>query len=485
MKLKPIITYLLLFAGLISFTFSQTMTLNDAINTALINNPKIKQYKNRLTQKEYDNMAAFGNFLPVINLEGSYTHLNDPLVINLDPIRSAMIQMQSGTQVELANIYNILNTNTPLSQAQKQALQTQFSGNLDKLLPKFEKTLKNQDYQSLSITGIQPLFLGGKLLAAKKYASSEELVALAELKKMQNEIITEITINYTRILLLEKILVTRKNVITGMNEHRNRANKLYEQGLIASFNILRAEVAVAEAERNLINDENNYDIAMSALKTSLAIPENDKIILTDSLLFNEINFDETVLFTQSKIEQPIFSILEQKKIAAEQNYNIARSVFLPQVVAFGKYETMPQYLSAMEPRWAVGVQFKLNLFNGVKDYAKLQSASYLENEVENIISDTERKISLLITKSVKDFNSKKVRYNKLDATLNLAEENLRINEKRFESGMGTSLELIDARLSLEKIEIERLVTLFDYYKSLTEIYSAIGNPTEILKHWNK
>lgn len=466
-------------------TFSQNLSLSEAISKALVGNEKIKQYAEKVKQKEFEDLGAWGNFMPVINIDGSYTHLNDPLLISLDPIRTAMIQMQAGTQVELANIYNLINTKIPLSDAQKTALSGQFTNKLQQLLPPFEKTLKEKDYKAATLTGIQPLFLGGKLLAAKKYATAEKDASFIELQKTTNEIISEVTISYIRVILLNEVIKTRESVLAGMLQHRNDANKLFEQGLIANYNLLRAEVAVAEAERNLITDQNNLEVAILALKHTIGILETEQINLTDSLTYNEYDTDIQTSLTNAYNSQPILKLLEQKKIAAEQNYNIARSAFLPQVFAFGKYEMYPQYLSAMEPRWAVGVQVKMNLFNGLKDYAKLQTASHLENEVNLIQIEAKKKIDLWVNKAVKDVNSTKVRYNKLDATLSLAEENLRLNEKRFQSGMGRSLEVIDARLSLEKVKIERLLTLFDYYKSLSDLHSAMGNPLDLLKYWNK
>ena len=169
---------------------------------------------------------------------------------------------------------------------------------------------------------------------------------------------------------------------------------------------------------------------------------------------------------------------------ASENFNVARSSFLPTIAAFGKYEVYPEYLSSLEPRWAVGLQMKMNLFNGFKDYLKLQSAKHLESEVEHAAQDAKKKINLWITKSYLEMQNSKTRYEKLKATISLAEENLRQNEKRFETGMGTSLEVIDARLSLEKVQIDRLVSLYQYYSSLADLYLAAGVPTEFLKIWS-
>lgn len=464
---------------------AQELSLEDAINIALEKNEQVQQYKARLESKEFENLASWGNFLPSINLEGSYTHLNDNLQIDLNPIRSAMIQLQASNQTELSNIYNSMAGNAPLTDEQRTSIFGQSVNALENAIPSFVETLKNQDYRSAAFVGVQPLFMGGKLIAAKKYSSSEEEAAKQELEKVKNEIIKEVIKSYTQNLLQRKIVVTRKNVLDGMKHHRDSANKLYEQGIIANYHLLRAEVAVAEAERNLQKDENNLELANMAFNSLIGLPLESNAIFIDSLKYVELPDSLLDLLEKASETQPILKLIEQKKIASAQNYNIIRSNLLPQIAAFGKYELYTDELSALEPNWAVGIQAKINIFNGFKDYLKLQSANAIENEVDFIMKGTEKKISLWINKAYRDVHNNANEYTKLNSSLNLAEENYNQNSKRFLSGLGTSLEVIDSRLSLEKVEIELTVTLYNYYASLADLQNAKGRSIDFLNIWNK
>jgi outer membrane protein TolC len=396
-----------------------------------------------------------------------------------------MIQLQASNQTELSNIYNLMARNAPLTDAQKSSIYGQTVGALNDAIPSFVETLKNQDYRSAAFVGVQPLFMGGKLIAAKKYSSAEEEAAKQELEKIKNEIINEVIKSYTQNLLQRKIVETRKNVLAGMEQHRANANKLYEQGVIANYHLLRAEVAVAEAERNLQKDENNLELTNLAFNSLIGLPLESNAIFIDSLKYVELPDSLVDLLGKAEYTQPILKIIEQKKIAATQNYNIIRSNLLPQIAAFGKYELYTDELSALEPTWAVGISAKINIFNGFKDYLKLQSANAIENEVDFIMKDAEKKIALWINKTYRDVHNNADEYIKLNANLNLAEENFRQNSKRFFSGLGTSLEVIDSRLSLEKVEIDLDVSLYNYYTSLADLQNATGNGIDFLNIWNK
>jgi len=475
--MKKSITLLILINTL---AFSQSIQLEDAIDYALKNNPQIKQYEAKLSQKEFQNLEALGNFLPQINFNYSYTHLNDPIGIDLDPIRQAMIQLQAKNQVEYTNIYNLLQGNPQLTDAQRGILFNQYSSQLNSLIPPFTKELKKQDYKTATLTGIQPIFTGGKLLAAKKYASLDETSAQKELKQIKDEVTKEVIKKYLAVVLLNDVIKIREQVVESVKKHRDRADKMMKQGIISNHNLLRAEVALADAEKNLFEEKNKLELAYLALKNEMGMDLNKQITVDDSLLFNEFNDSIESLINEAKNENNILQLIELKKQQAEQKYNVERSSFLPTIAAFGKYELYPEYLSALEPRWAVGLTMNINLFNGLRDYAKLQAADYLIEEVNSLQKNLEDKISLLVNKNYKDILNAKEKFVRNNSTIRLAAENLRLNEKRFETGLGTSLEVVDANLAYEKALIDSKSYLFDYYSNLTDLYTTVGNPQKVI-----
>ncbi len=463
---------------------AEEMSLGQAITTALENNDKIRQYRAKLNQAKYADREASGNFMPSASLQASYNHLDDPLSIDLSPIRDAMIQMQANNEVEFTNIYQLAGGGSALTPEERAAYFSQYSAALDGLLPPFVETFKDQDYKTASITVVQPLFMGGKLIAAKKAASAEKRAAEDELTRIENEIIQEAINNYLGIILMQQVVKTREDVLAGMERHRRDARRLAEEGLIARYDLLRAEVAVADADKNLFDDDNRLELAMVAFRNTLGLDDDAPVTITDTLSYHQVADSLAAFHKRAYDQQPILRMIAEKKKAASQNYAVARSEFMPQLAGFGKYELYDEDLSALEPRWAVGIQLNLNLFNGFKNYSRLQSAKYLQREVDYLAAGAKREISLWVNKSYRDMRNAETRFQKLEASVALSNESVRLNEKRFQTGLGTSLEVIDARLSHEKNLIERITSLYDYYKALTDLLVAAGYPMDMLTVWN-
>ncbi len=469
--------------ALLALTFettAQMLTIDEAVKLAEENNFRIKQYQARLETASMKNFDAFGNFLPKINLTASYTHLNDPVVFDLEPVRQVILNLQAKNMTEFTNIYGILAGGSPLTAQQKASVFTQHFSGLSGQIPFFREVLKEQDYKTATLTFVQPLFTGGKILSYKKIASSSEDAAAAELKKVKDEAVKDVINAYLNVMFLEESVKTRNDVLEGIKKHRARAAKLYDEGLTTRFNLIRAEAAVSDAERNLFDDTKKLETAYLALYESMGVPSDYGLRASERLMMKKAGKTEQYFIDEMMQNHPLLKMLELKKYAAEKNYDLERARFLPQIAAFGKYEMYPEYLSTLEPRWAVGINLSLNLFNGLQDYAALEIASGMEKEVAMIENEIKSKLRLLEGKSFRELEAAEQRYNSGENGIRLAEENLRLNEKRFETGLGTSLEVIDAQLLYEKNLIEQSKSVREYYRALNELYTLAGQPGELI-----
>lgn len=487
MKKNILINLFIIHFFLISaITYSQTIiSMSGAVNYALEKNDKIKQYSEKIKQKQLDYKEAKGNFYPKVDLNVSYLHMDKNLEMDLNGIREVQMNLQAKNQVEFANIYNLLQGGSGLSQSQRALLFNQYYGQLNGVIPQYIDIIKKQDFWTTSVLGVQPLFLGGKLFAAKNYAENEIKYAEYELNKIKNEIKSEVIKNYLNVMLMQDIVQIRKDILETMNKHRDNAKRLFDEGVIAKNQYLRAEVAVADAERNLFDEENRLDLAITSLKNSINLKDNENIIILDTLVYKDIAESLEGFKLMAFGDNPIFNMLRTKKAETDNKFSIDRSELLPKVMLFGRFEFLDSYISSIEPRWFVGISASVNIFNGFKSWHKLETATLMKNEIDYMEADIKSKISLLVDKSYKEFLNARNKYSKLEVNINLANENLRLTSSRFQTGLGTSLDVIDAHLVLEKNLIDRKISLFEYYASLNDLYMTGGHPERFIEIWNK
>ncbi len=461
--------------------FPQQISLSEAINLALSNNPDLKIQNLKVKSAENELKKAWGNFFPSLNFEGGFTRMNSPLELDLEPFRQLIITLQAGNQTELRNLYNITSGGTSYSPAEKSAIFNQYYSLLNNQIPAFNMELKKQNYYHGELTAVQPLFLGGKLIAYKNYRNSNLNYEKNEQLRKRNELISKISDIYLKAYLLQNIVEIRKEVIAAVQRHKSEAEKAFDEGLVTKFSITKAEVALSEATLNYKRDRHNSQLLILSLKELCGLDKSDLSIKLIDPQLPEESFNLKDFLNKSQLNHPAIKMIEEKINQAEDNYIIKRSEFLPQIAAFGMKEVYPEYLSVLEPKWVIGVQLKMNLFNGFKDYMELENANYLKEQADYKKESIKRKINLWVNKNYKELLNALDELKLSGKRIELASENLRIAEKKFESGTGTTTEVIDAELGLEKAKIDQSTAIYKYYSALLNLFEASGEPEKILE----
>ncbi len=449
------------------------MSLSAAVDTAMIYNSQIRRYQQAVIEKEYMSKASVGNFLPSVDVVGGYTYFSANPEINMSQVKESMDDMFGKYGVVIAKELN-------LSDESQEVIYNKIVNGAGKL-PAYNIVIDQQNYPNLNVVATQPLFMGGKIIAGKKFADAELFYANEELRKVSNDVVKETVERYYGVVLLQQVVKVRKEVVKGMKHHERQAVRAIKIGVIPKHELLRAQVAVANAERDLTDDENKLELAKLALKSSLGLPDTVEVMVTDSLKFKMISTNLDDVRQMASAQQPIFKMIDQKKVMVQQKHAVELSEFMPQIAAWGQYSAFRSEYPVIMPPFMVGIQAHINIFHGMQKFNKLKSTRNLARQVDLADKYAHEQINLWINKSWRDATYKKERYMKMKPSVELARKNLEINEKRFTEGLGKSIDVIDARLLYEAAEVERLKSLYDYYLALADLYLATGAPQKAVE----
>ncbi|RED43634.1 outer membrane protein TolC [Winogradskyella eximia] len=462
-----------------NFVFAQEreISISEALEISYKNNENIKRYAERVEQKNYEDKAAKGNFLPSINLIGGYTYLSENMEINTSQVQSSLDDLGGKYGAAFIQAYG---DQIGLSGVSAESAFGTLVGVLEQFPAYPNVIVDNQQISTAAVTATQPIFTGGKIIAAKRYAKAELESSEIELKQVKDEIANELIDRYLTVVLLKQVIKTRQQVYEGMLTHKAQTERAIELEILPKHVLLRAKVAVADAEKDLNNDKNKLKLAELALRTTMNLSDAVPLKVMDSIGYQNLNFNFNELLETANTNQPMLELIDQKEIMAKQAYALERSKFMPNIAAFGTYNMFREDLPIIPPKFIVGVQAQLNIFNGFKDVNKLKVSKHLKEEVKNAKAYASQQIKLLVESNYMNTLNQQKLYNSQITTVELAKENLRINTRRFEEGLGKSIDVIDASLLYEKSKIEQLVALDGYYKAMANLYSAIGQPEQII-----
>jgi len=463
--MKYIFCILIIASAVSSAAAEEGLSLKTAIDTALSNNNELKAAGHQKKAAEEDLASSEGSYYPRIDVEGKYTRLNDPITLDMNDIRTAIISADYLTSYILSGY--------SAAEAVKDRLESQ--------LPSFTLNLQDRDYYNLTLSATQILYAGGRIRAnVKAKKAALETAGINETAEKE-KIIAGVVGSYFLVELAQQTQNIKEEVLTGMREHDSTAEKLFRTGMISKANRMRAESALADADREAKKAARDTELAEIVLENLLNSKIDSYKLTTDFFIPGEISGEEYFI-DKAVNANPALRNLAKTAEQLEAKEKADKGNLLPTLAAFGKYEAYKADLTALEPEWAAGLVLKIPVFSGLSDYRNIKKTEAQREALRNITDNARELIRTQVKKYRHDMLSAAEEYASLESSLELAEENLRLNKISFEQGVATSLEVIDAQLNLGKVKTERCKALYDYAYALSGLLRTCGESHKIFDY---
>lgn len=333
---------------------------------------------------------------------------------------------------------------------------------------------------------VQTIYDGGKTIVALRAAGATKRQAVAQYQATEADALLSVRLSYYDILLAaEQIKVHEASVNLLQKELEDQQNR-YNAGTVPRFNVLRAEVAVANEKPNLIQARNKYRIAKNNLANLLGynlprdIWEDVPLNLSDTLDAQpyEVNLPDAIQQALGSRTE-LTALREAEKL---QKYNIvnARSGYQPTVSVFAGYSWNnsqfldPGNLGYTLHGWNAGAQASWNLFDGLATHGKVMQAKAQHERAVTDLADQSRQIELQVRTAYSDFIEAKEVLQSQEKVQEEAEEALREAAARASAGTGTQLDVLDAQTSLTQARATQVQALHDYDTARARLQRAIG-----------
>ncbi|MFZ4401667.1 MAG: TolC family protein [Bacteroidales bacterium] len=457
-------------SGLYSQNESNKLSFEQAVAITKEKSHVIKQANYLQQEKKELVKAAKGLYLPKFGISAQYMAMSEDLHLDLTPVKDAIVPLYQalGTYGNFSVTGVPDNIATQMIRAKmKDGLSSVENGEWDKLIQK-------KQFGTINATFDWPVYVGGKIRAANKAANIQLSDADEAERQKESELMSELVERYYGLCLAKQAEKVRTDVLKGMEKHLQDAIKLEHEGLIANADVLNVKVFYSQAERELNKSRRSSAIINQALQNTLA-KEDESKIEPISLLFYLDTIENMDYFKNlAKRNNPILHQVEAKKQLSIQNYNAEKSNYFPIVAITGMYDIINKDLSPYTPDWMIGVGMKWTLFDGASRYRKIKAASLKTEQVKEYQLKAASDIETVIDKLYQELGMYKEQLTDLETAETYAREYLRVREKGFQEEMTNSTEVVDARLALSKILIERLESMYKYDITLSKLLEFSG-----------
>lgn len=334
-----------------------------------------------------------------------------------------------------------------------------------------------------TLTLTMPIYTGGQLEGAIKAAdlamNANELGL--ELCKQQVKAAT-MSAYYQALQAKNQIKVAQDSVNT-LTEHLKNVNAQYTVGTVAKSDVLGTQVQMANAEQNLINANNSYDVAIASLNNVMGLPTDTELNLTDSLDYNvyEIPLEECTAYARSN--RPDVLMADYQVAIAEAGVQQAKAGYMPKVSAqaskswagedpFGSDETDKRY--GQNNNWTAGVVLSWDIWDNNVTQSKVNQSKAAVAKAEAAAENTRQSGDLEVRTAYLNLKAAEKSINTTQVAVDKAQEDYKIAQVRYAAGVGTNLDVMDAEEKLAQAQTNYYTALYNYNSSKAALDKAMG-----------
>ena len=330
---------------------------------------------------------------------------------------------------------------------------------------------------SNGLTASLPIFTGGKLKGTIKQAKANYQYNQVGVQRTYNEMRSTVTDGYFTMLQADNMQKLSAESVARLEDHLKNVQAQYDVGVVAKADVLRSQVELADAKQTLIQAENSYQLAEASLNKIVGLPMDTNLKLDNLLVYNK--YDKTMddCLAYAAEHRPELMQAQYNVDAAKGALMVARSGHMPQVAASASQSWSDTNWPGDEKgNWGVGVNVSMNVFDTGVTLSKIHGAEADLKKAEETYRDTVNAVNLDVRSNYLGLREAEKRISTTKLAVEQADEDYRIAQLRYMSGVGTNTDVLDAQVALTQAKTNYTKALYDYNTSKTALETSIGVP---------
>ncbi len=333
---------------------------------------------------------------------------------------------------------------------------------------------RNYDSYSAGFQGQQLIFDFGKTYSGIAQSADLAHASRQNLRGTRQDVILDTYTAYYNYLAAERVREVDTETVVQANDHLHQAQAFYKAGTVPQYDVVDAEVTLANARVSLIQADNNVKVARIQLENVIG-----RRLPPDFVLEDVLNVTHVEISLQSAIETAIKSrpelLASQAQVqAGKAGLTAAWTSDLPSINLSGSYNWRNFDINPLYGGWNFGLTVSLPIFDGFALDAGIDRARANLKVAEASNDLAMQSLYLEVQQdefALEEAGQRIVAANKL---VQQATEALRLAIGRYNSGTGSELEVTDAQVSMANARITYIQSLYDYNVSYAQLERAMG-----------
>jgi outer membrane protein TolC len=337
----------------------------------------------------------------------------------------------------------------------------------------------------------QSIYEGGRLTSAFRAAKLTRQQALLNYQTTLADTLLSVRVAYDDVLLAAQQIAVHQASVDLLTRELDDTQRRFAAGTVPQFDVLRAQVELANERPRLIQASNDYRIAKNNLVNYLGVNlpktiwEDIPLQLSDTLEARPYVIDLPAALARAERQRPELASLRKSLALRREDLVNAKAAYKPSAQIFGGYQWMsPPYISDLSADlsgWVAGAQVSWNIFDGQLTRGKVMEAKARCERAQLDVDESRRQIQLEARTDYSSFVEAREVLESQKMVQEQAQEALRLAEARLAAGSGTQLDVLSAQTALTQARTTQVQALHDYSVARARLQRALGEDMEIIQ----
>ncbi len=334
--------------------------------------------------------------------------------------------------------------------------------------------ISQDQFTTYGVKATQLIYDFGKTSSSISAARENLKASEIETFRARNRAALEFINAYFDLLEAQDLLKVAQEEVTRYDAHLKDAAARYKAGVVTRNEVLQSEVTLADSQQRLLTAENNQALRTSRVNSILMRP------LTADVHPEEIvgtPLDATTLpdaWSAAEAQNADLRDLDARVRAKEESVAAIRGEYLPQIYVAGGYEYNENQYMVNQDNWSIIAGVNMSLFAGGSTSAKVGAA---KSDVLSLRMTREKLLDAVrmeVQSAWLEVQSSQKKIQVALVAVSQAEENLRLQRLRYEEGVGTNTDVLDAVTLLTTAETNSSKANFGLRRAEAALLYAMG-----------
>ncbi len=335
------------------------------------------------------------------------------------------------------------------------------------------------DRYSNSVTASWTVWAGNRIESQISQAKLALDASRWGVAKSRQQLKYDATDAYFKFMAARDAVKLNQESVARLEQYLQDVKLQFEVGVVAKVDVLRSEVALAEARQNLIVAQNAYDLTMANLNNIIGLPLTTELSIRGDLTYAKFEQDLAACIDAALRQRPEISQSADAARIAREGITIAKAGYLPTVSAVyqnGWYDNT--FAGGNNYNWTVYLSTNFTFLDNGLTAGKVKQAAEGYHKTQEQLKQTVDGVRLDVRSSYLSLKAAEQSIATSSAAVGLAEEDYKIKVIRYQAGVGTNLDVLDAQLALTTAKNNFLRSMYNYNNFRAQLEKAMGVPVK-------